>query len=394
MLNKKLKVILVTETYPPDINGVSNSLNEIVNLIKYDVDLMILRPEEDKYSLKIQKNLKEVFFPFISFSFYKEIKLGIPLIQRIYESFYAFKPDIVHIITQGPLGFFTLLIAKHFKIPVIADYRTNFDEYLKFYNLEIFKELLKKYLYIFHSQCDLNLVPTKETKIKLLQEGYKKVEILSRGINIELFHPNNYNENIRKKLNIKKNDIFVLYVGRIAPEKNLEFLCNIYKHLSKKYKKLKLVMVGDGPIKEELEKKYPEIIFVGKLTGKSLASFYATADIMVCPSKTETFGNVFYEAFASGLPIIGYDYAGAKIFKHKRNALLIPIQNKNESFYWLKYLIKIHKKENIQFLKTNLLKDLNRKIKFLSWKFIANKLLKYYKSVYFENIKQKQENVS
>ncbi len=381
--NKKLRIAIITETYPPDINGVSNTLFELVKQLQKNHEVLILRPEEPYYDMKIDYNLKEIFFPYIKIPFYNEVKLGIPIIQRISDSFKTFQPDIVHIITEGPLGFFSLWIAKQMNLPVVADYRTNFNDYLKFYHIQYLDEFIKIYLNYFHNQCDLNLVPTLEVKKQLLKKQYKRIKVLGRGIDTQRFNPNKYSSNIRKRFNIELNEIMFLYVGRIAPEKNLYFLCNVIKKLQEKYNHIKFVFVGDGPIKSELENHYPEIIFTGKLQGEELSCIYASSDVFLFPSKTETFGNVFLESYASGLPIISYNYGAAKkIYTNHQTGFLMPLNILNEEELWLKYIENyIKNPELIKKHKHNILNEHKFKLHKLSWEGISNQLIRYYRNL-------------
>jgi len=382
---KKLKIIIVTDTYPPDINGVANSLHQILVELKKQHEILILQPEENNHSLQIQtnlhqSNLKKIYFPFIKLPFYNEVKLGLPLLERIHNTFKLFKPDIVHIVTPGLLGLFSLLISKQFNLPVIADFRTNFHQYIDFYGFEFLKDFVIAYLNYFHNQCDLNLVPTLEVKKFLQKNQIKNVKILGRGIRTNIFNPNKYSSEVRKKYQIKENELLFLYVGRIAPEKNINFLCNIFINLQKKYHHIKLMVVGDGPLKSDLEKQFPSIIFVGKKEGEELATIYASSDIFLFPSKTETFGNVFLESYASGLPIISYHYAATRnLYSHNKTGFLIPINHSNENHLWIKY-IEIYSK-NIALVKKhkkNLIEEHKSRLSNLSWEAIANKLNDYY----------------
>lgn len=388
--HKKLRIAIVTETYPPDINGVANTLFELVKELQKNHEILILRPEDPCYDIKINYNIKEIFFPFIKIPFYNEVKLGIPVLQKISDSFKTFQPDIVHIITQGPLGFFSLWIARQRNLPVVADYRTNFSDYLKFYQIQYLEEFIKIYLNYFHNQCDLNLVPTLEVKKQLLKQQYKRIKILGRGVDTNRFNPNKYNVKIREKYNVQSKDLMFLYVGRIAPEKNLYFLCNIIKKIYQKYDHIKFVFVGDGPIKSELENQYPEVIFTGKLQGEELSNIYASSDVFVFPSKTETFGNVFLESYASGLPIISYSYGAAKnIYTNNHNGFLLSLNTLNEENLWIKYLENyIKNRELIKKHKNHILLEHRSKLHKFSWEGVANQLVQYYKHLIHEKSKQ------
>ncbi len=377
---KKLRIAIVSDTYYPDMNGVAISLSKIVDILRKEHSVLFLRPDNQFITFQIEGNLKEIFFPFIRLPFYEEVKIGLPLFQRIQDALNAFKPDIVHIVTEGLLGLATLLIVKTMDLPIVADYRTNFSQYVGFYRLDFLKDFMELYLNYFHNECDLNLVPTREMKNYLLNKNYKNIKILGRGVDTELFHPDKKDIHFRKNLNFKEEDLICLYVGRIAPEKNLELLCEVFRSLNKKYKNIKLILLGDGPFKKELEEEFSEFQFLGNKTGNELSRIYASSDLFVFPSKTETFGNVFLEAFASGLPIVAYNYAASRtVYTHKKNSFLIPLTVFDEKKLWYYYLEKyLRNKALLQKHKLHILKNHHHKLKRLSWEGIARKLYYYY----------------
>ncbi|MCS7204744.1 MAG: glycosyltransferase family 1 protein [Leptospiraceae bacterium] len=386
--SRPIKIAFITDTYPPDVNGVAHSLYQIIQILKQHHEILVLRPEDDLIGIKIQPHIKEVFFPYLNLPFYKEVKLGLPFYQRVYDSIKAFSPDVVHIVTEGPLGFMGLLVARQLGITVVSDYRTNFTDYLKFYNIEFLSEFIKYYLIYFHNQCDLNFVPTREIKIQLKKQGINNLKVLGRGVDIRNFHYSKYDEDFRKEWNVKKDDLLFLYVGRIALEKNLELVCDVFRSLKKKYPFIHLMFVGDGPYRSTLEQEYKEILFLGAKKKEELSKIYASSDLFLFPSKTETFGNVVLEAYASGLPIIAYSYAASKlIYQHKKTGILIPFHKKNSHEVWYQYLEQLIKHPNrLKKLKMNI-KNEYHKLKKFTWEGISALLLKHY----YELLKQKRK---
>jgi glycosyltransferase involved in cell wall biosynthesis len=159
----------------------------------------------------------------------------------------------------------------------------------------------------------------------LRHAGFTNVSILGRGIDSQLFSPIRRRAKLRSQWGIADDDVAVLYVGRLAPEKNLPLAVEAYRAMQQVGKTLKFVIVGDGPLRVSLQQKHAEFIFCGILSGEQLAEHYASADVFLFPSETETFGNVTLEAMASGLAVVAYDYAAANMYvRHGHNGLLAP----------------------------------------------------------------------
>ncbi|WP_156504037.1 glycosyltransferase, partial [Oleiphilus sp. HI0066] len=169
-----------------------------------------------------------------------------------------------------------------------------------------------KYMRWFHNTSASTLVPTQQQKQMLEHKGFTNTEVVSRGIDGELFSPTKRNQQLRDQWGASENEPVFLYVGRIAAEKNLELLADTYESISEKYPKAKFVLVGDGPLKPSLAARYPALIFAGVKRGEKLAQHYASGDIFLFPSQTDTFGNVVTEAMASGCCICAFDDAAAK----------------------------------------------------------------------------------
>lgn len=303
-----MRVALFTDTYLPQINGVTNTLKHLIEYYEaVGIEYKIFAPRYEKDNTS---NHLECFNS-IKFIMYPENRVALPNTLRVSSTLAKFKPDLIHIMTEFVLGFTGLNYAKKHGIPSISNYTTNFSQYADYYKIPMLKESIWNYLKWFHSQNTLTLCPSLISKELLQQHGITNTDILSRGIDYKNFHPFKRNDQLRKELGVGGKTVF-LYVGRVSYEKDLDILCDSYWEIYKKYQEnVALIVTGDGPYLERCKQMFPATtIFTGFLKGKELAQIYASSDIFVCPSSTETFGNVILEAMASGLPVIGADAGG------------------------------------------------------------------------------------
>ena len=248
----------------------------------------------------------------VKFPVYPELKIPLPSYKEMAKELDDFKPDLIHLATPIVIGMCGLKYAKDNGIPFVASYHTNLSQYLKYYKFKILESILWKYFNWIHNQCEANYCPSKATLQLLRRKGIRNLEIWDRGVDCTEFSPNYRNECLRKKLAGDKK-LILLYVGRLAHEKNLDVLINTMKRINKQLKDVCLVMTGDGPAREELQEISPEnVVFTGYKSGLELSEIYASADIFVFPSTTETFGNVVLEAMASGLPVVAPMAGGIK----------------------------------------------------------------------------------
>jgi glycosyltransferase involved in cell wall biosynthesis len=238
------------------------------------------------------------------------------------------RPDLVHIATEGPLGWSALKVAKKLHIPVCTDFRTNFHAYSSHYRVGWLQRPIMAYLKKFHNLADCTTVPTESLKAELEQDGFKRLVVVPRGIDMSRFHPANRTAELRHQWGAQDNDIVLLYVGRVAPEKNLELLASTFEKVKALAPRVQCVVVGDGPSLAALRTQLPWVHFAGAQKGEALAQHYASADVFVFPSLTETFGNVVPEAMASGLATVCFDYAaGQQLIQHGHNGLLCDTQD-------------------------------------------------------------------
>jgi glycosyltransferase involved in cell wall biosynthesis len=322
--SRRLRVALVTETYPPEINGVAMTIGQIVDALqKRDHQVQLIRPRQGNEPLpENETNLEQVLRPGIPIPNYSGLNIGLPAKRLLSKLWTLRRPDVVHIATEGPLGWSALAAANKLRIPVLAGFHTNFHSYSSHYGFNWLKKPIYAYLRKFHNQARLTLVPTHKLREELTQAGYRNVEVLARGVNNRTFTPELRSVELRRTWGVAEGGLAVAYVGRIAPEKNLGLLIKAFEAMERIRPDARLILVGDGPELTALRIKYPRFVFCGPRSGEDLARHYASSDVFLFPSTTETFGNVLLEAMASGLPTLGYDYAAAAEFiRHRENGL-------------------------------------------------------------------------
>jgi glycosyltransferase involved in cell wall biosynthesis len=259
------------------------------------------------------------------------LKLGLPAKRQLIKLWTDQRPDVVHLVTEGPLGSSALAAARKLGIPVSSDFHTNFHSYSRHYGFGWLQKTVAGYLRNFHNRTDATLVPTQELRDTLAQDGYQNLQVVARGVDTTLFHPNKRSAELRQQWGVADGELAVIYVGRISAEKNMPLVLRTFEAMLANNPKLKLVLVGDGPVRAEMQRQNPEYIFAGMRTGEDLAAHYASGDIFLFPSMTETYGNVTVEAMASGLAVVAYRYAAAaEHIAHERNGLHAEFGNEDE----------------------------------------------------------------
>ncbi|WP_413303495.1 glycosyltransferase family 1 protein [Bacillus sp. 1P10SD] len=306
-----MKIAIFTDTFFPDMNGVARTLKRFTNYLDdYNLTYKIFAPENStsQYGGNQIHRLKS-----LPFFLYPECRLAIPSLFDLSSKLQDFSPDVIHVATPFSIGLCGVYLAKKYKIPLVGSYHTNFDEYLKYYNLSFLTKILWKYMHWFHSPCQKLFVPSVDTYQQLKQQGFRNLELWPRGVDCQLFHPNHEQEKVQK-LYCPSEKFLLTFVGRLAPEKDIQTLLTVARNMPGAInEKLQWLIIGDGPLRDELEAQAPNnMTFTGYLDGQSLAEIYSASDLFVFPSPTETFGNVVLEALASGTPVIGANAGGVK----------------------------------------------------------------------------------
>jgi glycosyltransferase involved in cell wall biosynthesis len=326
------RVSIVTETFPPEINGVANTLNQLSTaLARFGNRVQIVRPRQAEEKASNYNGFEVITAPGLPIPGYKELRFGIPIRKRLLKLWKEQRPDVIYIATEGPLGSSALQAAISLEIPVASGFHTRFDNYTRHYGIGWLEPLALAYLRRFHNRCQLTLVPTRALQDKLQRQGFKNVSLIARGVDTELFSPERRDDTLRQEWGLRDNDLALIYVGRLAAEKNLKLAVETWLAIRQDRPGTRLILVGDGPMRGALQKDHPEIIFCGMHRGESLARHYASGDLFLFPSLSETFGNVVIEAMASGLPVLGYRDAAIKEYVHHReNGIVIEAGDRNQ----------------------------------------------------------------
>lgn len=325
-----LRIAIVTETYPPEINGVAMTIGRMLDgLLRRGHGIQLVRPRQHARDLpRCAARFAEVLVRGVPLPRYDGLRVGLPAQRTLYRLWQRERPDIVHVVTEGPLGKSALRAAYRLRIPASSDFHTNFDTYSKHYGLGMLRPVISGYLKRFHNCADCTFVPTQELRARLEQEGYRDLMVVARGVDTALYSPARRCERLRKSWGVPHDGLVVIYVGRLAPEKNLPVVLAAFGQIAYRLPSSRLVLVGDGPLRTRLEQRHPEHIFAGMRRGEDLATHYASGDLFLFPSSTETFGNVTVEAMASGLAVVAYDYAaGREHIVHRETGLLVPFED-------------------------------------------------------------------
>ena len=316
-----MRVAIVTESFVPSINGVTRAVTALTSYLRRGGhDAMVVAPshgregtsEHDGFAVVRVWGIQGLVYPDLTFA---------PVHVALRRTLRDFCPDVVHLASPASLGVFGGMVARSLRLPVAAHYQTDLLAYARSYGGAPLMHVARVLERSFYNSCTLTYAPTDAMAAELTARGFEHVSVSGRGVDAQRFRPNRPGARAAARLWPEGDGIRVLCVSRLAKEKNLQRLV----HLARRRPQLRVVFVGDGPVREELAAGAPPNVgFAGALVGESLADVYSAAELFVYPSTTETFGQVIQEAMASGLPVVGVRAGGvADLVEHGVTGLLV-----------------------------------------------------------------------
>ena len=307
---KPLRILLVSETYPPEINGVAMTTQRFVEGLRNRGHWVgLVRPRQ-----RIEHDTTDTWLvPGLPIPNYPDLRLGMPAYWRLGRLMDQLRPDLVHVVTEGPLGWAAVFAARARKLPLTSGYHTHFAQYSSHYGIGWLMPWVTGWLDALHRRCHATFVPTPDLAAQLGARGIPDVRVVGRGVDTQLFHPGRRDAELRDLWGLEDDDLACLFVGRLAPEKNLDLVARAFSAIAACNSRARMIWVGNGPSLANLRLAHPNHVFAGPRTGEDLAAHYASADLFLFGSLTETWGNVLTEALASGLGVVTYRRAAAEV---------------------------------------------------------------------------------
>ena len=345
-----MRYAIVTETYPPEVNGVALTVQALEHGLRargHDVTLVRPRQGSDFLDGQSKSNSKSTL-PQSSPALrareeaarksngdrnscytllvrgaglprYTGLKFGLPATSTLMKEWRTTPPDAIYVATEGPLGWSALRAARKLGIPVATGFHTRFDQYMRDYGVAFLQQTALRWMRRFHNSGDATLVPTRELADFLQSQDFRNVVRLARAVDTQHFTPRKRDPALRKEWGLDDDGLAVIYLGRIAPEKNLELAVRAFRALQRSRPQARFIWVGDGPSREKLHAEHPDFIFCGLQRGEQVPRHFASADLFLFPSHSETFGNTTLEAMASGVATVAFDYGAVR--EHLRNGI-------------------------------------------------------------------------
>lgn len=366
-----LHIALVTETWRPEINGVAMTLGRMTDGLRHlGHRFTLVRPRQHANDLPAtEANLREALVAGCPIPGYRGLRFGLPAKARLLEAWCADRPDVIQVATEGPLGASAIAAAHKLDIPVVSEFHTNFHAYSRHYGFGWLEGLVAMHLRRLHNKSAVTLAPTFAVARELTDAGYRSVRVVSRGVDIALFNPQQRSKALRAHWGVGEEQIVVAYVGRLAAEKNLLLVTQAFAAIRKLHSNARLLFVGDGPLRTQLQRSDATYLFAGMRRAEDLAAHYASADLFLFPSLTETFGNVTLEALASGLGVVAYDCAAAnELIRDGDNGRVVP---RDDSDAFIAAALELTRNPAML---TTLRQRAHASVRHLDWGHISNQL--------------------
>ncbi|WP_281975527.1 glycosyltransferase family 4 protein [Halobacillus litoralis] len=373
-----MKIAIITETFLPSTDGVVTRLKEAITYLrKQEHEVVVIAPDlgVKEYEGAVVEGVKTTIMPF-----YRSKEFSMPQ-KKVKDLLEKHDPDLVHVVNPALVGVSGVYYADKLNYPLIASYHTHVPKYLDYYRLYPFKPLVWWYFRKLHNYADMNLCTSKAIKKELDEKNFYNVSVWDRGVAVDHYHPRHKNAEMRMRLSGgKPENKLLVFVGRMAPEKEIEKI----KPLLEARDDLSLAMVGDGPVKDDLEKTFAgtNTVFTGLLHGEELAQAFSSSDALIFPSVTETLGLVILEAMASGLPVIAAKSGPTmEQVEDGTNGLLFENENVNS-------MIEAINRLEDEELYSKLCKNAREEAEKHSWQKPSEQILDYY----YETLKVFEES--
>ncbi len=337
-----MRFTIVSETYPPEVNGVALTVHALERgLRNRGHQVGVVRPRQPPTATDASVASRSVQDPLgmqavgdkqvrvansdlttqagqhllvrsVPLPRYPGLRIGLPSGGALLRLWREQRPDAIYVATEGPLGWSALRTAQRLGIPATTGFHTRFDEYMQRYGVGLLTPLAFAWMRRFHNGADSTLVPTEELADYLRARGFRNVQVLRRAVDTRMFDPARRDIELRRSWGLADDALAVSYMGRIAAEKNLDLAVHAFRALQRMQPDARFVWIGDGPTRAAIAAANPDFVFTGVQRGEELARHFASTDMFVFPSTTETFGNVTLEAMASAIPTVAFDYGAAR----------------------------------------------------------------------------------
>ncbi len=313
-----MRYAVVTETWPPEINGVALTVQALAHgLLARGHAVEVVRPRQpgDRHDPAGERSdgaLATLLMRGAALPRYPGLRFGLPAMRALGRHWRQARPDAVYVATEGPLGWSAARAAARLGIPVATGLHTRFDRYMRDYGMPWLEGTALAGMRRFHNRADATLVPTLELGRFLQAHGFERVVRLARAVDTAQLCPERRDDALRATWGAGPDTPIAIHVGRIAPEKNLALAVRAFRAIGRQRPDARFVWVGDGPARDALARENPDFIFCGVQRGAELARHFASGDLFLFPSLSETFGNVTLESMASGLATVAFDTGAAR----------------------------------------------------------------------------------
>jgi len=372
------RIVYCIGAYNHIVDGSSLALNRLVgHILACGADARIFAPTIDNPPLKHVGTL----IPVRSFRFpgYLDYYVSTGLTRAGRAELESFAPTMVHVATPDVTGLQLLRFTKKRHIPLVASYHTHFPSYLEYYWLPFTTDMLWKYLRWFYGQCEHLYVPTESMAEELRSKGISRgLRLWQRGIDAVCFNPTHRSTAWRRSLGIDDDEVVITFVSRLVWEKGLKVYAGVIEELNRRGITHRSLIVGDGPAREELAGRLHDTIFTGQLGGDALSRAFASSDIFLFPSATETFGNVTLEAMASGLPTVCADATGSRSVVEDGHTGFLVSPDNSEGF--LEAVENLLRDDTLRYEMGQRALDRSRRFE---WTNELNRVVGYYEEILF-----------